>query len=348
MDWKAEIQKLEKQLSELKSKYSQKIDAKTLEEIRVKFLGKKGPIKALFDYLKKAPQEERPLLGKSLNRLKRLYEDWIKETRCRLKDKEQEILDPTIPSGGYPLGAGHIISQTIEEIVTIFQQMGFAVATGPEVEREYYNFTALNIDVSHPSRDAFDTFYIDASYNQGDNRGRYLLRSHTSPMQIRIMERFSPPIAAVVPGRVYRPDAVDASHSFMFHQIEGFLVDEDVKFSHLKGVLVEFAKKFFYEDIELRFRPHYFPFTEPSAEVDISCLLCKGKGCPACKRTGWVEVLGCGMIHPNVFSFLPDDYKGYRGFAFGMGVERMCMLKYGIPDIRLFYSNDIRFLCQFR
>ncbi len=345
MDWKKEIQILEETLEQLKARYADRIDLKTLEELRVKFLGKKGPIKALFDFLKIAPKDEKRELGQAVNRIKGLFESWIVEMRQSLEYHEEEIRDLTVPSRLPSLGHRHIITQTIDEITSVFKGLGFAIATGPEIEQEYYNFTALNIDITHPSRDAFDTFYLKIPPDK--KKGKFLLRSHTSPMQVRIMEAISPPVAAIVPGRVYRPDAVDASHSFMFHQIEGFLVDKAVKFSHLKGVLLEFARRYFYEDVKLRFRPHYFPFTEPSAEVDISCQLCKGEGCSACKQTGWIEVLGCGMIHPNVFKHLPSEYEGYTGFAFGMGVERLCMLKYGIPDIRLFYSNDLRFLSQF-
>jgi phenylalanyl-tRNA synthetase alpha chain len=247
----------------------------------------------------------------------------------------------------------------MQQICDIFIQMGFHSIEGPEVETEFNNFTALNIPLEHPSRDAFDTFYLrpqasgsklqakDACSLKPEACGKLLLRSHTSPMQIRVMKKYAPPLAVIVPGRVYRPDAVDASHSFMFHQVEGFLVDTDVKFSDLKGVLTLFSKSLFGEDIKMRFRPHFFPFTEPSAEVDISCLMCKGKGCSACGRKGWLEVLGSGMIHPNVFKHVGYDPKKYTGFAFGMGVERIAMLKYGINDIRLFFENDLRFLKQF-
>ncbi len=345
MDWRAEIQRLEETLAELKQKYSHGIDAGTLEQIRVKFLGKKGPIKALFNLIKTVSPQERPALGEAVNRIKESFVSWIQEKKQSLSEFEEEVKDPTLPSPKTEIGHRHIISETIKEIVNIFKEMGFALADGPEVEQEYYNFTALNIDISHPSRDAFDTFYLD--FPADPEKGRYLLRSHTSPMQIRIMEKYSPPVAVVVPGRVYRPDAVDASHSFMFHQIEGFLVDDGVKFSHLKGVLMEFARRYFYEEVQLRFRPHYFPFTEPSAEVDISCLFCRGTGCSVCRYSGWIEVLGCGMIHPKVLEVVGEEYRHRTGFAFGMGVERLCMLKYHIPDIRLFYNADVRFLRQF-
>ena len=228
----------------------------------------------------------------------------------------------------------------IEEISTIFLSLGFRVVEGPEIETEFNNFTGLNIPLEHPSRDVFDTFYLKG-------KDKLLLRSHTSPAQIRVMKAQKPPLAVVVPGRVYRPDAVDASHSFMFHQIEGFMVDEQIKFSDLKGVLEEFARAVFGNEIKMRFRPHFFPFTEPSAEVDISCIICKGKGCSVCGRKGWLEVLGSGMIHPNVFKNVGYGPKRYTGFAFGMGVERIAMLKHGINDIRLFFENDLRFLKQF-
>jgi phenylalanyl-tRNA synthetase alpha chain len=218
--------------------------------------------------------------------------------------------------------------------------MGFSVVEGPEIESEYNNFTGLNIPLEHPSREAFDTFYLK-------DYTKMLLRSHTSPVQVRQMQEQKPPLAIVVPGRVYRPDAVDASHSFMFHQIEGLMVDKGVKFSDLKGILEMFAQAVFGSDIKMRFRPHFFPFTEPSAEVDISCIICKGKGCSVCGRKGWLEILGSGMIHPNVFKQVGIDARRYTGFAFGLGVERIAMLKYGINDIRLFFENDLRFLRQF-
>jgi phenylalanyl-tRNA synthetase alpha chain len=228
----------------------------------------------------------------------------------------------------------------LEEICAIFTRMGFAVVEGPEIETEYNNFTGLNIPLDHPSRDAFDTFYLK-------HNGHLLLRSHTSPVQIRVMKKQKPPLAVVVPGRVYRPDSTDASHSCMFHQVEGFMVDTNIKFSDLKGILEVFAKAVFGSEIKMRFRPHFFPFTEPSAEVDISCIICKGRGCSVCGRKGWLEILGSGMIHPNVFKNVGYEPGKYTGFAFGMGVERIAMLKYGIDDIRLFFENDLRFLKQF-
>ena len=245
-----------------------------------------------------------------------------------------------MPGIAQELGRIHPLTRITDEICAIFTRMGFSIVEGPEVETEFNNFTGLNIPLDHPSRDAFDTFYLK-------DYPRMLLRSHTSPVQIRAMKSRKPPLAIVVPGRVYRPDAVDASHSFMFNQIEGFMVDTDIKFSDLKGVLETFAKGIFGNEIKMRFRPHFFPFTEPSAEVDISCIICKGKGCSVCGRKGWLEILGSGMIHPNVFKQVGIDPKIYTVFAFGMGVERIAMLKYGINDIRLFFENDLRFLRQF-
>jgi phenylalanyl-tRNA synthetase alpha chain len=263
----------------------------------------------------------------------------------RLQDA-QKTLDVTIPGVARQVGHKHILTQTIEAICTIFEQLGFAVQDGPEIETEFNNFTALNIPAEHPSRDGFDTFYLNQP-DPSNKKVNLLLRSHTSPAQIGIMKENKPPLAVVVPGKVYRPDAVDASHSFMFHQIEGLLVDEDVKFSDLKGLLTIFLKRLFGEQINMRFRPHFFPFTEPSAEVDISCYICGGKGCSVCGRKGWLEIMGCGMVHPKVFEAVGYPKGKYTGLAFGLGVERMAMLKYGIHDIRLFYENDLRFLNQF-
>jgi len=261
------------------------------------------------------------------------------------KSSDNQI-DLTLPGVFQKVGRPHVLHQTIEEICASFEKLGFVVQEGPEIETEFNNFTALNIPAEHPSRDSFDTFYVQAE--DTTNKGRnLLLRSQTSPGQIRVMQNNKPPLAVIIPGKVYRPDAVDASHSFMFHQIEGLLVDVDVKFSDLKGLLTVFCQKFFSEEIKMRFRPHYFPFTEPSAEVDISCYICKGKGCSVCGKKGWLEIMGCGMVHPKVFEHAGYPKGKYTGLAFGMGVERIAMLKYGINDIRLFYENDKRFLEQF-
>ena len=239
---------------------------------------------------------------------------------------------------GMRLGHKHPITKTIEKINEIFLGLGFRIVEGPEIETEYYNFEALNIPLEHPSRDVFDTFYIE---------GSMLLRSQTSTVQIRIMEKEEPPLQVLAPGRVYRPDAVDASHSFMFHQVEGFMVDKNIRFSDLKGTLSLFARQMFGEEAKVRFRPHFFPFTEPSAEVDVSCIMCSGKGCRVCSYKGWLEILGAGMINPKVFEAIGYNPEKWTGYAFGMGVERIAMLKYGINDIRLFFENDVRFLEQF-
>ena len=315
-----------------------------LEELRVKYLGRKGLIAQLTSSISGLPAEQRGAFGQQVNALKNKIISLIAEQQKSLAAESREsatgFVDISMPGIAQDVGRLHPITQVIDEICNIFMQMGFSVVEGPEIETEYNNFTGLNIPLEHPSRDVFDTFYLK-------NKDKLLLRSHTSPVQIRAMKSYKPPLAIVVPGRVYRPDAVDASHSFMFHQIEGFMVDTDIRFSDLKGVLEVFAKGVFGQDIKMRFRPHFFPFTEPSAEVDISCIICKGKGCSVCGRKGWLEILGAGMIHPNVFKHVGYEPKIYTGFAFGMGVERIAMLKYGIDDIRLFFENDLRFLKQF-
>ncbi|MDD5560846.1 MAG: phenylalanine--tRNA ligase subunit alpha [Candidatus Omnitrophica bacterium] len=315
-----------------------------LEELRVKYLGRKGLIAELTSSIPALAVEDRGNFGKEVNALKSRLLSLIHEKEKSLAGDSGKAgnvdVDIGMPGIAAVLGSTHPITGIIDEICTIFSRMGFSVLEGPEVETEYNNFTGLNIPSEHPSRDAFDTFYLE-------NYPKLLLRSHTSPVQVRAMKAHKPPLAVVVPGRVYRPDAVDASHLFMFHQVEGFLVDENIRFSDLKGTLEFFVKSVFSSDIKMRFRPHFFPFTEPSAEVDISCLICKGKGCSACGKKGWLEILGAGMIHPNVFKQVGYDQKKYTGFAFGMGIERIAMLKYGINDIRLFFENDLRFLKQF-
>ena len=315
-----------------------------LEELRVKYLGRKGLVAQIMSTLPGLPKEERVARGQEANALKNQITALISEKEKILNAQGAQStagsVDITMPGIAQELGHLHPITQIIDEICAIFTRMGFSVAEGPEIETEFNNFTGLNIPLEHPSRDAFDTFYLK-------DTAHLLLRSHTSPMQIRAMKERIPPLAVVVPGRVYRPDATDASHLFMFHQVEGFMVDRGIKFSDLKGVLAVFAKSVFGKDIKMRFRPHFFPFTEPSAEVDISCVICKGRGCSSCGKKGWLEILGSGMIHPNVFRHVGYGPKKYTGFAFGMGVERIAMLKYGINDIRLFCENDLRFLKQF-
>jgi phenylalanyl-tRNA synthetase alpha chain len=315
-----------------------------LEQFRLKYLGRKGLIAELTNAIPGLPKEERARFGQEANSLKDKLRSLVVEKQKTFAGSSGPAA-PTVGDLGLPgisqsRGHLHPLTQVTDEICAIFNRMGFSIVEGPEIESEYNNFTGLNIPLEHPSREAFDTFYLK-------DYTKMLLRSHTSPVQVRQMKNKKPPLAIVVPGRVYRPDAVDAAHSFMFHQIEGFLVDKGIKFSDLKGILEIFAKTIFGDDIQMRFRPHFFPFTEPSAEVDISCIICKGKGCSVCGRKGWLEILGSGMIHPHVFKQVGIDATRYAGFAFGLGIERIAMLKYGINDIRLFFENDLRFLRQF-
>ena len=368
--------------NQIEKDFANVADLEALEALRIKYLGRKGILAELTATIPDLPAEARPQFGQQINQIKQRITGLLEEKKQGFKNlpasvtiiqEEAKRVDITLPGITWDLGHRHLITQVIDEISDIFIRLGFIIVEGPEIETEYNNFTALNIPLEHPSRDVFDTFYLRrapcvvrrASKQKNAKRkaqdARLLLRSHTSPVQIRAMKSRKPPLAVIVPGRVYRPDAVDASHSFMFHQIEGFVVDENIGFSDLKGTLVFFARTLFSatgrggsaknfgggRDIKMRFRPHFFPFTEPSAEVDISCIICKGKGCSVCSRKGWLEILGAGMIHPNVFKNVGYDPKRYTGFAFGMGVERIAMLKYGINDIRLFFENDLRFLKQF-
>jgi len=312
-----------------------------LEAFRIKYLGKKGLVPQIYASLSIASSEQRPLIGKGANDLKNYVSTLFEEKQNHLHSKkstsQESAIDITMPGVYAPIGHKHLLTQTIDDICDLFQKLGFVVYEGPEMETEFNNFDALNIPADHPSRDGFDTFYVNKK-DSTDKRRNLLLRSQTSPVQIRVMQQYEPPLAVLVPGKVYRPDAVDASHSFMFHQIEGLLVDKNVKFFDLKGLLEVFCKKFFGEKITMRFRPHFFPFTEPSAEVDISWE--QGK-------KSWLEIMGCGMVHPNVFKAVGYEKGKYTGLAFGMGVERIAMLKYGIKDIRTFFENDNRFLKQF-
>jgi phenylalanyl-tRNA synthetase alpha chain len=313
-----------------------------LEQLRIKYLGKKGLVQEMYAALATASAEEKKVIGKGANEVKVLAEALLEERKKALSRQKKHglALDVTIPGIRRETGTRHLIDQTLEEICDVFERMGFVIQRGPEIETEFHNFTALNIPLDHPSRDAFDTFYLDQKDPEKSDR-YLLLRSHTSPGQVRIMKKFKPPLAVIIPGKVYRPDAVDASHSFMFHQIEGLLVDKQVSFADLKGLLTAFCKRFFGEDVKMRFRPHYFPFTEPSAEVDIQSNIFKGKS------GKWLEILGCGMVHPKVFEAAGYPSREYTGLAFGLGVERIAMLKHGIGDIRTFAENDIRFLKQF-
>ncbi len=345
---------MEQEVKHLEEEFAKDIGAASspsdIEALRVKYLGRKSPLAELFSRIPSLSAEEKKIWGKNLNILKQKITARIDEKVSGAQVKEAKI-DLTFPSLPVERGSRHVISVVLEEICTIFEKLGFAVIEGGEIEDEWHNFSALNFPSDHPSRDAFDTFYLDLKKGKG---GKQLLRCHTSPSQVRVMQKNKPPFAVISPGRVYRPDEVDATHSFMFNQVEGFAVDKDINFAHLKGVLFYFARQFFSSDVSLRFRPHFFPFTEPSAEVDISCIICgQGKNkkkttrCSVCKGKGWLEVLGCGMIHPNVLEACNIDSKKYQGFAFGMGIERMAMLKYGVDDIRLFCENDVKFLEQF-
>lgn len=314
-------------------------DGAQLEAVRVECLGRKSKLSQLLSSLGALAREERMRIGDRANRLRRGLEETIRAKDISLKSVvEKEKIDFTLPGLRPRRGVVHPLTQTIREIVRIFEKLNFECVSGREIETEFYNFTALNIPADHPSRDAFDTFFTQ----QGS-----LLRSQTSTVQIRVMEKRKPPLRIVAPGRVYRPDTVDASHSFMFHQIEGLMVDDRTTFADLKGVIHLFLRILFGPSSRIRFRPHFFPFTEPSAEVDVSCFLCGAKGCSVCGQKGWLEVMGAGSVDPAVFDAVGYNPKKVQGFAFGLGVERICMLRYGIRDIRLFFENDLRFLRQF-
>lgn len=314
-----------------------------LSNLRVKYLGRKGIITERLKSLSALPPEERPLQGKKINDIKEFIEAELDSRESRLKQEElkkqllSDSVDVTLSGKFVTFGRPHPINKVLSEVTDIFVKMGFSVEEGPEVELDYYNFEALNIPKDHPARDMQDTFYISDDI---------VLRTHTSPVQIRVMEKRKPPVRFIAPGKVYRCDA-DITHTPMFHQVEGFMVDKGITFSNLKGVLEAFLHRMFGADTPVRFRPSFFPFTEPSAEVDIGCILCGGAGCRVCKGSGWLEILGAGMVNPKVFEHVGYDPEEYSGFAFGMGIERITMLKYSIDDIRLFYENDIRFLRQF-
>ncbi|MDR0331313.1 MAG: phenylalanine--tRNA ligase subunit alpha [Chitinispirillales bacterium] len=310
------------------------------EGFRLKYLGKKGILRDLVKSLGSMSPEERKTFGAAANSLRQGVEERFAAAPWRGNASAEEDLgfDPTLPGYPFPAGSLHPLSKIRNQIVEIFAGMGFSVAYGPDAESDYYNFQALNMPPLHPARDMQDTFYI------GQNA---VLRTHTSPVQIRVMEAQKPPIRAIMPGRVYRNEEISARSYCMFHQVEGLYVDENVSFSDLKGTLLAFSRQFFDENTKIKIRPSFFPFTEPSVEVDVECFLCKGNGCSICKQSGWLEILGAGMVHPNVFRACGVDPEKYTGFAFGMGIERSALLKYGIDDIRLFYENDVRFLRQF-
>lgn len=318
--------------------------AEALENIRIKYMGKKGELTAVLKGMGKLSKEERPVIGALANEIRQKLEKEIEEKKAAIMAAEEEkklaeeVIDVTMPGKRSKEGKLHPLTQVMNELKKVFMGMGFSIAEGPEVEYDYYNFEALNIPKNHPARDTQDTFYIE------DN---IVLRTQTSPMQVRVMEKTKPPIRIIAPGKVYRSDTVDATHSPVFHQIEGLVVDKGVTMADLKGTLEMFVKSLYGEDTKVRFRPHHFPFTEPSAEMDISCWSCGGKGCSVCKGEGWIEILGCGMVHPKVLANCGIDPEVYSGFAFGIGLERIAMGKFDINDLRLFFENDLRFLDQF-
>ncbi|RMF45304.1 MAG: phenylalanine--tRNA ligase subunit alpha [Deltaproteobacteria bacterium] len=336
-------EKLEQLLARGREEVNAASDEAALQQVRVGLLGKKGDLTAIMKGMGGLSPEERPVIGALANRVKQELEAAIDQRAAILRREaiaarlESERIDVSLPGRSGWRGSKHPITLVTEEVAEIFGSLGFGIAEGPEIEHDFYNFEALNIPKDHPARDMQDTFYIDNDQ---------VLRTHTSPVQIRTMLACEPPVRVIAPGTVYRRDS-DLTHSPMFHQVEGFLVDEHVTFGDLKGVLTNFISRFFGDGLKVRFRPSFFPFTEPSAEVDVECVICRGAGCRVCSQTGWLEILGCGMIDPEVFRSVKYDPEKYSGFAFGMGLERMAMLKYGVDDLRLFFENDVRFLRQF-
>jgi phenylalanyl-tRNA synthetase alpha chain len=338
------MQELEKILDEALKQFAAIEQAAELEQVKARYLGKEGRLTVLLKGLGKLSVEERPAAGVRINQVKQGIESALQQRREALQYNQlqlklkAEALDVTLPGRGLGCGGLHPVTRTLERIESLFHSLGFTVASGPEIESDFYNFTALNIPENHPARAMHDTFYVDQTH---------VLRTHTSPVQIRYMENNAPPLKIIAPGRVYRCDS-DVTHSPMFHQVEGLWIDEDVNFSMLKGVLSNFMQCFFErDDLQVRFRPSFFPFTEPSAEMDIQCVQCNGKGCRVCSHTGWLEVLGSGMVHPNVLQHVNINSEKYLGFAFGLGVERLAMLRYSVADLRLFYEGDLQFLKQF-
>ena len=332
-------------LKQAQQSVSNSIDLQSLDEVRVKYLGKKGEFTAQLKELGKLPGNERKEAGQKINDAKRAFQLTLEEKKQQLESAKlnaqlsSETVDVTMPGRGQQSGGLHPVTRTMNRIKELFSDLGFDVAEGPEIEDDFHNFEALNIPSHHPARAMHDTFYFDANT---------LLRTHTSPVQVRTMEKSEPPLRLIAPGRVYRCDS-DLTHTPMFHQVEGLMVDTDVSFADLMGTLDRFLRLFFEnEKLETRFRPSYFPFTEPSSEVDIQCVMCEGEGCRVCSHTGWLEVLGCGMVHPEVFKHAGIDNEKFTGYAFGMGVERLAMLRYGVNDLRLFFENDIKFLKQFK
>ena len=337
---------MEQKIQTIRTDFANAIESvtslKQLDDVRITFLSRNGSIASLFEELKSVPKEQKPLLGKELNLLRNYAEGLFatkKETLEQAGTATAAKIDLSLPGVVYETGSKHLLTQTLDEIKSIFKSFGFSVSGGPELESDFNNFEALNFQHDHPARDMQDTFFVT---------DEFLLRTQTSPVQIRLMQNNKPPIRAIMPGKVYRNEAVSSRSSCFFHQVEGLYVDKNVTFAELKGTLVAFAKQFYGSSLKYRFRPSFFPFTEPSAEMDITCYICGGSGCRVCKNSGWLEILGCGMVDPNVFVNVGYDPEEVSGYAFGMGIERTAMLKYGITDIRTFFDNDIRFLKQFK
>lgn len=333
------IKKIDEIKNAIQSHLSKLNAAKDLEEFRIHYLGRKGQIAELFKGIKDVQPELRGEFGQKLNELKNWAEKEFNDKKMGTDTGSiEDAIDLTLPGYRIPMGSLHPLTRTLNDIKKIFLSLGFTIADGPEIESDYYNFEALNLPKDHPARNMQDTLYIEEEV---------VLRTHTSPVQIRVMEKQKPPVQIIAPGRVYRRDTPDASHSPFFHQVEGLVVDKNISFRDLKGVIESFARKMFGKDIHVRFRPSFFPFTEPSLEYDFNCVFCRGKGCRVCQNTGWLEISGAGMVDPNVFSFVGYDPEVYSGYAFGMGIDRIAMLRFGIRDIRLLFENDLRFLSQF-
>lgn len=344
------LDKLENIKSEIESDKANVTDTNALESFRLKYLSRKGLFNDLFEEFKALDKIQKGQTGKILNEVKISAQEFFDSKTAELgnssKSKEEDI-DLSLPGYTYNEGTKHLITQALEDISNIFRKIGFNIYDGPELEDEFHNFDALNTPAYHPSRDMQDTFFIKRNRNGSDDKN-YVLRTHTTPGQIRIMEMYEPPVRFILPGKCYRNEDVSARSLEMFHQVDGIYIDKNVSFRELKSMIEYFAREFFGKDLKIRMRPSYFPFTEPSAEVDVECYLCKGQGCRICKYTGWLEILGCGMVDPNVLKAVNIDPEVYTGYAFGMGIERTLMVKYGIPDIRMFYENDVRFLKQFK
>jgi len=341
-----ELEEIKKKIKEVGEKAKKELgeigegEPEKLERWKVEYLGRKGEINNLFALLPHLASEERKEAGMLINNLKDTLNTAYEEKKATTKRKEESKGNLSFPGKTPEIGSFHPITLISREISTIFTKMGFGVVTGPEIETDYYNFDALNIPAEHPSKDVWDTFYLS-------EKEKVLLRTHTSPVQIRVMEKTLPPFRVIAIGKCFRRDDIDATHSPVFHQIEGLMVDRGINFSHLKGILTYFIMEMFGEDVKVKFTPSFFPFTEPSAEVSMSCNICKGKGCPTCHNTGYIEILGCGMVHPQVFRNVGYDADEFTGFAFGMGIERLAIIKLGITDIRYFFQNDLRVIKQF-